>query len=145
MTNNHIHTKLVPRLQATLWTVAMFMGAVCLLDIKNTTVVKLLAVFIVFLVFIWEVALTFLDLKSQYEDKNFKGNFLGINVSLFFIIPLAFLFGILYYIFSSWEIFFYLTILTMGWLKFEMSSFTNNIESYLVNIKPTFDPNPINK
>lgn len=49
----------------------------------------------------------------------------------------------LYYIFlfPQYEVLFYLSLLIMGWLKLEIASFANNIECYLVDIRPTFRPN----
>ncbi len=33
----------------------------------------------------------------------------------------------------------------MGLLKLVIASFASNVDSYLVEVKPTYKPNPINK
>lgn len=145
MTSETIHTQVVPRLQASLWTAALFIGTLSFQSIENTVLVKLIGVFIIFLVFIWESAIMFLDIKNANPSKNFDGEILGINAKLFFIIPIPFVIGGLYYAFPEWELLFYLIIPVMGWLKLECSAFANNIQSHFVGIKPTFLPNEINK
>lgn len=150
MTNEYIHKKMVPRLQAVVWTVALYLGAVALLGVKEILLVKLFAIFIVFLVLLAECSITFLDLKSLYGKKNFKGEIFGINIRLFLIIPSAFVAGVGYYISSVYNLFcselvFYFTIFLMGWFKLEIAGFANNIESFLVDTKPVINPNPINE
>ncbi|WP_305141294.1 hypothetical protein [uncultured Muribaculum sp.] len=144
MTPKTIHTKVVPQLQAALWTAALFAGTFSFQAIGDEVLVKLIGVFIIFLVFIWESAIMFLDLKSEYPEKNFDGKLLGINAKLFFIIPIPFIVGAFYYAFSECNILFYLLLLIMGWIKWECASFANNIESHFVDIRPTFHPNKIN-
>lgn len=139
-----IHTKVIPRLQAVLWTVALFIGTLSFQAIDDKVLVKLIGVFIIFLVFIWESAIMFLDLKNANPGKNFDGELLGINARLFFIIPIPFIIGALYYAFNEYDILFYILLLIMGLIKWECSSFANNIESHFVDIKPTFHPNKIN-
>lgn len=92
----------------------------------------------------WESAIMFLDVKNANPDKNFDGEVLGINSKLFFIIPIPFIIGFLYYINPDLNILFYLLIPIMGWIKWECSSFANNIHSHFVEIKPSFSPNIIN-
>ncbi len=144
MTPETIHTKIVPRLQAALWTAALFTGTLSFQAIEDDVLVKLIGVFIIFLVFIWESAIMLLDLKNANPGKNFDGELLGINAKLFFIIPIPFIIGVLYYAFSEYNILFYLLLLIMGWIKLECSSFANNIHTHFVDIKPTFHPNKIN-
>lgn len=52
MTPESIHTKVVPALQAVLWTIALFIGTVSFQNIGDPILVKLISVFIIFLVFI---------------------------------------------------------------------------------------------
>ena len=144
MTPETIHTKLVPQLQAILWTIALFIGTVSFQNVKNPVLVKLIGVFIIFLVFIWESALMFLDIKNANPDKNFDGEVLGINAKLFFILPIPFIIGALYYAFPEWNLLFYLLLPVMGWIKWECSTFANNIQSHFVDTIPTFNPNKIN-
>lgn len=144
MTPASIHTKVIPNLQATLWTVALFAGTISFQAIEDKVLVKLIGVFIIFLVFIWESAIMFLDLKNVHPEKNFDGELLGINAKLFFIIPIPFMVGACYYAFSEYDFLFYLLLVIMGWIKWECVSFANNIESHFVDIKPTFYPNKIN-
>lgn len=144
MTATEVHTKFVPRLQAILWLTALALGTLSYQNIVEGVFLKLLGIFLIFLVFIWESAITFLDFKYIYADKNFVGEIFDVNMRLFTVIPIVFIAGASYCMFSNLEILFYFTIFTMGWLKFEIASFTNNIESHFVDIKPTFRPNPIN-
>ncbi len=144
MTPTTIHTKVIPQLQAALWVIALLVGTVSFQAIEDEVLEKLIGVFIIFLVFIWESAIMFLDLKSEYPEKNFDGKLLGINAKLFFIIPIPFIVGAFYYAFSECNILFYLLLLIMGWIKWECASFANNIESHFVDIRPTFHPNKIN-
>lgn len=144
MTPESIHTKVVPSLQAILWTIALFIGTVSFQNIADPVLVKLMTVFIIFLVFIWESAIMFLDIKNANPNKNFDGEVLSINTRLFFIIPLPFIVGVLYYLFPDFNILFTLLILLMGWLKWECASFSNNISSHFVDIRPTYMPNKIN-
>lgn len=124
--------------------IALLVGTVSFQAIEDEVLEKLIGVFIIFLVFIWESAIMFLDLKSEYPEKNFDGKLLGINAKLFFIIPIPFIVGAFYYAFSECNILFYLLLLIMGWIKWECASFANNIESHFVDIRPTFHPNKIN-
>lgn len=140
-----IHTRVVPTLQAVLWTIALFIATVSFQRIGNPVLVKLISVFIIFLVFIWESAIMFLDIKNANPDKNFDGEVLGINSRLFFILPFPFVVGVLYYVYPDMNILFYLLLMTMGWLKWECASFSNNIQTHFVDIKPTFIPNKINE
>lgn len=144
MTPETIHTKVVPALQATLWTIALFIGTVSFQNVTDPVLVKLISVFIIFLVFIWESAIMFLDIKNANPGKNYDGKVLEINSRLFFIIPIPFIVGAMYYAFSDLNILFYLLLPIMGWVKLECSSFANNIHSHLVDIKPSFLPNKIN-
>lgn len=107
MTPGTIHAKVIPRLQAVLWTVALFIGTLSFQAIDDKVLVKLIGVFIIFLVFIWESAIMFLDLKNANPDKNFDGELLGINARLFFIIPIPFIIGALYYAFNEYDILFF--------------------------------------
>lgn len=141
MTVDKIHTKIVPWLQALLWLAALCLGTVSFQNLVNEKYIKLVAVLIIFLVFIWESAITFLDFKSIYAEKNFTGKIFHVNIRLFTIIPLAFFVGGAYALFPQYEVLFYLSLLIMGWLKLEIASFANNIECYLVDIRPTFRPN----
>lgn len=145
MTPETIHTRVVPTLQASLWTIALFIGTVSFQSIDNPVLVKLISVFIIFLVFIWESAIMFLDIKNANPSKNFDGEVLGINSRLFFIIPVPFIVGVLYYAYPDMNILFYLLLPIMGWIKWECSSFANNIHTHFVDIKPTFIPNKINE
>ena len=138
-----IHTRVVPRLQATLWTVALFLG-ISSFHLSDPILVKLTQAFIIFLVFIWESAIMFLDIKNANPGKNFDGEVLGVNAKLFFIIPIPFILGSICYI-TKWIIMFYAILPIMGWLKLECCAFANNIESHFVDIKPTFFPNPTNE
>lgn len=104
-----------------------------------------MGVFIVFLVFIWETAIMFLDVKNANPDQNFKGEVLDINARIFFIIPIPFVIGGVYTFFPEWDILFYILLMIMGWIKWECVTFSNNIESHFVDIKPTFHPNKINE
>ncbi|MDE7388787.1 MAG: hypothetical protein K2M97_05995 [Muribaculaceae bacterium] len=145
MTPDKIHTNVVPRLQAILWTAALFVGTVCFQNIESAVLKNLVAIFIIFLVFMWESAIMFLDVKSANPDKNFDGEVLGINAKLFFIIPLPFIIGAMYYAFPQWKILFYLLMPIMGWIKYECSAFANNIQSHFVSLtRPTFTQNKIN-
>lgn len=145
MTPESIHTKVVPALQAVLWTIALFIGTVSFQSIGDPVLVKLISVFIIFLVFIWESAIMFLDIKNANPGKNFDGGILSINTRLFFIIPIPFIVGTFYYAYPAFNSLFYLLIPIMGWLKWECSSFANNIQTHFVDIKPTFIPNKINE
>lgn len=144
MTPEAIHTKVVPTLQAMLWTIALFVGTVSFQNIGDPVLVKLTSVFIIFLVFAWESAIMFLDIKNANPGKNFDGEVVGINARLFFIIPIPFIIGVLYYAYPAMNILFYLLMPIMGWIKWECSSFANNIHIHFVDIKPTFTPNKIN-
>ena len=144
MVPEEVHTKVVPCLQAVLWTAALAVGTIGFDGIEDKTLVKLFSVFIVFLVFIWESAIMFLDIKSVYPSNNFDGGIVGINSRLFFIIPIPFIVGALYYTHQNFDILFYLLLLIMGWIKWECSTFSNNIHKHFVDIKPTFKPNTIN-
>ena len=144
MTPDSIHTKVVPGLQALLWTIALFIGTFSFQCIQDSVLLELISVFIIFLVFIWESAIMFLDIKNATPEKNFDGELLGINSRLFFIIPLPFIVGVVYYIYPDCDILFYLLILMMGWIKWECAYFANNIHSHFVDIKPTYIPNKIN-
>ena len=84
-------------MQTVLWTIALFIGTVSFQNIENPVLVKLISVFIIFLVFIWESAIIFLGIKNTNPRKNFDGDVLGINSRLFFIIPVPFIVGVLYY------------------------------------------------
>jgi hypothetical protein len=86
----------------------------------------------------------FLDIKNANPGKNFDGELLGVNSRLFLIIPIPFVVGVLYYAFPHLNILFYLLIPIMGWIKWECSSFANNIHTHFVDIKPIFHPNKIN-
>lgn len=145
MTPESIHTKVVPALQTALWTIALFIGTVSFQSIGNTILVKLIGVFIIFLVFIWESAIMFLDIKNANPDKNFDGEILGINSRLFFVIPIPLIVAVLYYAYPQNNYLFYLLLLIMGMIKWECSSFSNNIQTHFVDIKPTFSPNKINE
>lgn len=145
-TADRIHMKVIPRLHAVLWLIALAISA-CGYDgyLKGEDVlVKLCGIFVVFIIFIWESAINFLDLRVIHNNKNFSGEILETNALLFAIIPLSFIFGVWYYIANDWAILFLITLLMMGWLKYEFAYFANNIERYCVNIKPTFTPNSIN-
>lgn len=144
MTPETIHTRVVPMLQAALWTIALFVGTISFQNIENPVLVKLISVFIIFLVFIWESAIIFLDIKNANPDKNFDGEVLGINSRLFFLIPIPFIVGGLFYAYPEMNILFYLLLPIMGWIKWECSFFANNIHNHFVNIRPTFVPNQIN-
>ena len=144
MTPEAIHTKVVPTLQSVLWTIAFFVGTVSFQNIGDPVLVKLTSVFIIFLVFAWESAIMFLDIKNANPGKNFDGEVVGINARLFFIIPIPFIIGVLYYAYPAMNILFYLLMPIMGWIKWECSSFANNIHIHFVDIKPTFTPNKIN-
>lgn len=145
MTPETIHTKVIPKLQAVLWTVALCIGTVSFQTIENPVFVKLICAFIIFLVFIWESAIMFLDIKNAYPAKNFDGGILNVNAKLFAIIPLPFILGGIYLMFPTWNIIFYLIILIMGLIKWECAKFANNVHKHFVNIKPTFNPNKINE
>lgn len=145
MTPETIHTKIVPTMQTVLWTIALFIGTVSFQNIENPILVKLISVFIIFLVFIWESAIMFLDIKNANPGKNFDGEVLGINSRLFFIIPIPFIIGAFYFAYPQHNFLFYILILIMGWIKWECSSFANNIHTHFVDIKPTFIPNKINE
>lgn len=117
MTPETIHTRVVPMLQAALWTIALFIGTVSFQTIENPVLVKLIGAFIIFLVFIWESAIMFLDVKNANPGKNFDGEILGINSRLFFIIPVPFILGGLYCAFPDYNVLFYLILIAMGWIK----------------------------
>ncbi len=138
-----IHKIIIPGLQALLWLIALCLGTISFQNQVEDKYLKLISVFLVFLVFIWESAINFLDFKCIYAEKNFTGQIFHVNMRLFTIIPLAFLVGGLYALFPKYEILFYLSLLIMGWLKFEIVSFANKVEYYLVDIRPTFRPNNI--
>lgn len=141
-----IHLKVIPRLYTVLWLVALAISTVGYnAYLKDDSALALLCgIFVVFIIFIWESAINFLDLRVIYDDKNFKGEILESNAILFAIIPLSFIFGVWYYIAQEWNVLFYITLGMMGWLKYRFVYFSNNIEQYIVNIKPTFTPNSIN-
>ena len=101
MTPEAIHTKVVPTLQAVLWTIALFIGTVSFQNIGDPVLVKLMSVFIIFLVFAWESSIMFLDIKNANPGKNFDGEVVGINARLFFIIPIPFIIGVLYYAYPA--------------------------------------------
>lgn len=65
MMQETIHTRIVPTMQTVLWIIALFMGTVSFQSIKDPVLVKLVSVFIIFLVFIWESAIMFLDIKIR--------------------------------------------------------------------------------
>lgn len=142
--NEIIHKKEVPLLHALLWAIALFLGYTCSNIWPEKIIMELMAVFIVFVVFLWETAIIFLDIKSRYPKKNFVGNIFGLNARLFFIIPIPFVLGAIYKKLDL-IICFYLALFSMVWLKWEIASFANNIESYLVDIKPEIYPNNFNQ
>lgn len=147
MTPETIHNTVVPQLYAVLWTIALFLGTISFLAVHNPVMERLLAVFIIFMVFLWETAIMFLDIKAANPGKCVEIGVLGINARLFFILPLAFVLGALYYAFPDWDIIFYLMLPVMGWIKWECVSFSNNIQQRLVDkprARPVLRPNIIN-
>lgn len=136
----------IPKLHAAIWVTALFAGittSVCGPNFENERVFFLLfAAFEVFLVFMAESSVMFLGLKRKYKAQNFIGSIFDVNFRVFAITPGCFIFGYLFYV-TKCDIVFYLTVLLMGWLKYEISLFENNIEAYFVDVKPTYAPNTL--
>ncbi len=142
----HNKSKRIPILYALIWVVALCIGILSSTygpNMQDDRVFYLLfSAFVVFLMFMAESSVMFLDLKEKYASQNFRGSVFDLNVRIFAIIPVCFILGGLFYILKL-NIIFYLMILAMGWLKYEIALFANNIEMYFVDVKPTFTPNTL--
>lgn len=139
-------THTIPLLYALIWVVALCLGI--LADIlgpkfeDGRIFFLLFAVFVVFLMFMAESSVMFLELKKKFSSQNFVGGIFDVNCKIFAIVPLCFILGGLFYI-TATDWVFYLTVLSMGWLKYEIAAFANNIEMYLVDVKPTYASNTL--
>lgn len=135
-----IHT--IPLLYALIWVIALCLGILGPKFEDGRIFFLLFAVFVVFLMFMAESSVMFLELKKKFSSQNFAGGIFDVNCKIFAIVPLCFILGGLFYI-TAIDCMFYLTVLSMGLLKYEIAAFANNIEMYLVDVKPTYTSNTL--
>ena len=90
--------------------------------------------FLVFGVFLIEVALTFMDMACVYSRKRIKGQVFWVLFRLFLIIPLVLALSAVYYKCpSNWLLLF--IIVTMSWLKWEIVHLGNNMEKFVISLE----------
>lgn len=134
---NTTHTTSIPLLHALLWGIGLLAGLFGILLIKDENhpeqVTYLFSAYIVFTVFLFELALVFADLASVYSDERIKGNVFWVFCRLFIIIPLTFVLSFLYYkIPETWLLIPLAAV--MAWLKWESVHLNNNMGKFVIKI-----------
>lgn len=139
MTLKRIHHTIIPILHAVLWGIGVllglfgtsFLGKV----IGNSEIILYLYnAHLVYVVFLLEVALTFMDMACEYEKKRIRGSVFWVLFRLFLIIPAIYVFSVLYYIFEHYWMLF-LVIGIMAWLKWEIVHLGNNMKQFVIEIE----------
>lgn len=138
-----MHRVIVPILHCSLWIFGLIwtkygvdiLEAVGILYIDSNDVFtnSLCNIFPAFLVFLFELAVTFYDIKVSCGRRYLKLKFSVYVSVLFALVGLISLFVFLYYLMPSVEWMFLLLIVSTSILKFMEYHLLNNIKSYLVD------------
>ncbi len=131
-----IHSRYIPILYVVIWGLGLALSifGFTIFDVKEHSeeVGYLFVAYSVFLVFLGEVVLTFVDIASLYADKRIKGTVFWFFSRLFLIIILVLIFTFVYYQAKRlWLLMIF--CLLMCWLKWEISYTNNNMEKYVID------------
>lgn len=138
MKEEAIHYRWIPVLHALLWGIGLLLGLFGTLFLKGLSCSEqflyLYNAFIVFGVFLIEVALTFMDMACVYSRERIRGNVFWVLFRLFLIIPLVFILSVVYYMCSDNCILIFIAV-AMSWLKWEIVHLGNNMEKFVIKLE----------
>lgn len=138
MTEETIHHTWIPVSHALLLGIGLLLGLFGTIYLKGMSYSEqflyLYNAFLVFGVFLIEVALTFMDMACVYSQKRIKGQVFWVLFRLFLIIPLVLALSAVYYKCpSNWLLLF--IIVTISWLKWEIVHLGNNMEKFVISLE----------
>ena len=134
MTNHDIHTRHIPIGYATVWGVGLFIslfGFSFLSSNHSEEFMYLFSAYCVFLIFLGEVVLSFIDTASVHDTDRIKGSVFWLFARFFFIIILTIVDSFLFYKFTCYGLLL-LLVCIMCWLKWEISNLNNNMDKYVI-------------
>lgn len=134
-TNNYIHTRFVPFGYAFIWGVGLLLSLVGLSFLSNKShsdkFVYLFSAYCVFLIFLGEVVLSFIDIASIHDTHRIKGTVFWVFSRFFGIIILTLITSFFFYESNCIYLLAFLGC-TMCWLKWEIANLNNNMDKYVI-------------
>lgn len=135
MTNLNIHTRYIPIGYAFIWGIGLVLSlfGLSIFNDNNHSVkfIYLFSAYCVFLIFLGEVFLSFVDTASIHEKDRIKGTVFWLFARFFAIIILTLVVSFCFYEFEqSWLLL--LLVGIMCWLKWETSNLNNNMDKYVI-------------
>jgi len=135
MTNHNIHTRCIPIGYAVIWGIGLVLSlfGLSILNDNNhsTEFIYLFSAYCVFLIFLGEVVLSFIDTAAIHEKDRIKGNVFWIFARFFIIIISTILVSFLFYEFK-YSLLLLLLVGIMCWLKWEIAHLNNNMSEYVI-------------
>ena len=139
MTLERIHHTIIPISHAVLWGIGVLLGLFGTLFLEKETeysncILYLYNAHLIYVVFLFEVALTFMDMACEYSKKRIRGSVFWVLFRLFIIIPFIYIFSVLYYKYGHYGMLF-LVVGVMAWLKWEIVHFGNNMRLFVIEVE----------
>ena len=129
------HEVVVPIVHALIWAVglavAIFGAEFYVKDVSVPTVRNLYAAALVYVIFLLEIALTFIDIGIYHEDKSFKSNISLEWGLLAFNVVLTIIIGGLYLKYNN-VVLLMMLVVVMSYLKYKIVKISNCIDGFFV-------------
>lgn len=135
MTSHNIHTRCIPIGYAVVWGIglALSLFGLSIFDDNNHSAefIYLFSAYCVFLIFLGEVVLSFIDTAAIHEKDRIKGTVFWIFARFFIIIISTLIVSFLFYEFK-YSLLLLLLVSIMCWLKWEIAHLNNNMGEYVI-------------
>lgn len=135
MTNHYIHTRCIPIGYAVVWGIGLILSlfGLSIFDDNehSTKFIYLFSAYCVFLIFLGEVVLSFIDTAAVHEKDRIKGTVFWLFARFFIIIISTLIISFLFYEFE-YPLLLLPLVGIMCWLKWEIAHLNNNMSEYVI-------------
>lgn len=132
----NMHKEIVPILHSALWFFGLFStkyaATILKIDANNTAAISLVSIIPAFLVFIFEIAVTYQDVKVSYGGRHLKMEFTSYVANLIGLLALIIMLVFIYALKPHVELLFVLLMILSVVLKNMEYRLLNNMDKYLV-------------